>query len=90
MFCRHNFSEQIEDRAIRSAFHIYETKETIRETAEKEGVSKTTTHKDVTERLRVIDGEFADDIRLILDEHIEERASRGGKAIQKKIAGAKK
>ena len=88
MFCRHNFSEEIETRVIESAFHIYETGDTIRQTAEKMEVSKTTTHVDVTERLKIIDSKFAGEIRLILDKHIEERSVRGGIAAQRKKSGS--
>ena len=45
----------IEERAVKTAEYIIETKATVRQTARKFGVSKSTVHKDVTERLPAID-----------------------------------
>lgn len=46
--------DYIEERAVEIANYIIETKATVRQTAKKFGISKSTVHKDVTERLLVI------------------------------------
>jgi len=86
MLGKYGFQDFIEDRVIEAAFYIYETKATVREAAKKFGVSKTTIHKDVTERLLQIDALLAEDVRTVLDEHIQDRSVKGGLAAQKKAA----
>ena len=90
MIGKYGFPDYIEDRAIGSGLFIHETGATIREAAEKAGVSKSTTHKDVTERMEIIDPSFAAEIRVILDEHIEERSVRGGMATKMKFSNGRK
>lgn len=89
MVGRYGYEEVIEDRAIESAFYICEKRATIRDTAKTMGVSKSTTHKDVTERMSRIDSVLAEDVRVVLDEHIKERSAHGGKATQNKLAMAR-
>lgn len=74
----------IEERAIRLAEYIIDNKDTVRGAAKKFGISKSTVHKDVTERLRKINPSLAKQIKLILDENKAERHIRGGEATRKK------
>ena len=74
----------IEERAINLAHYIIETKDTVRGTAKKFGVSKSTVHKDVSERLLHINQALAMEVRKILDENKAERHIRGGLATKLK------
>lgn len=74
----------IEERAIMLAKYIIETKDTVRGTAKRYGVSKSTVHKDVSERLLRINPVLAAQVRIILDENKSERHIRGGLATKHK------
>ena len=74
----------IEERATLLAHYIIETKETVRSTAKKFGVSKSTVHKDVSDRLLRINPTLAKEVREILDENKAERHLRGGMATKLK------
>lgn len=74
----------IEERAINLAHYIIETKDTVRSTAKKFGVSKSTVHKDVSDRLLKINPALAREVREILDENKSERHLRGGMATKLK------
>ena len=74
----------IEERAIKLAHYIIDTKDTVRGAAAKFGISKSTVHKDVSERLLKINSSLAHDVRLILDENKAERHIRGGMATKLK------
>ena len=74
----------IEERAISLARYIIETKDTVRSTAKKFGVSKSTVHKDVSDRLLKINPILAREVREILDENKAERHLRGGMATKLK------
>ncbi len=74
----------IEERAIKLAHYIIETKDTVRSTAKKFGVSKSTVHKDVSDRLLKINPLLAKDVREVLDENKAERHIRGGMATKLK------
>lgn len=74
----------IEERVIKTAQYIIETKATVRQTARKFGVSKSTVHKDVTSRLELIDPELANEARQVLDVNKQERHIRGGLATKEK------
>ena len=63
---------------------IIDSKATVRKTATKFGVSKSTVHKDLTERLPQIDHHLADEVRDILDINKSERHIRGGMATRQK------
>ena len=62
------------------ADYIIDTEKTIRETAKIFNVSKSTVHKDVKERLLIIDDDKYNKIRKIMNEHIELRHIRGGES----------
>ncbi|MEG1947653.1 MAG: sporulation transcriptional regulator SpoIIID, partial [Lachnospiraceae bacterium] len=57
----------IEERAINIANYIIEENATVRQTAKKFGISKSTVHKDVTERLMQINPSIAKEARKVLD-----------------------
>ena len=59
--------DYIEDRVLEVAKYIIESKATIRRTAKVFGVSKSTIHKDMTERLPKINPQIADEAKTILD-----------------------
>ena len=72
--------EYIEERAIEIATYIIEHQATVRQTAKEFGVSKSTIHKDVTERLQQINPALALQARKVLDTNKSERHIRGGMA----------
>ena len=74
--------DYIELRAIEVGKYIIDSKATVRKTATK--FSKSTVHKDLTERLPQIDHHLADEVRDILDINKSERHIRGGMATRQK------
>ena len=74
----------IEERATNLAHYIIDSKDTVRGAAKKFGISKSTVHKDVTERLEEINPILAKAVREILDENKSERHIRGGMATKLK------
>lgn len=76
--------DYIEKRAVEIAGYIIETKATVRQAAKKFGISKSTVHKDVTDRLIQINPALAGEARKILDVNKEERHIRGGLATREK------
>ena len=76
----------IEERAIHLAQYIIDSKDTVRGTAKKFGISKSTVHKDVSERLKKINPSLAREVRKILDENKAERHIRGGMATKLKYS----
>ena len=76
--------DYIENRTLELANYIIENKSTVRETAKKFGISKSTVHKDVTERLMKINKFLAMNVKVVLDENKAERHIRGGMATKEK------
>lgn len=76
--------DYIEERVLDVARYIIESKSTIRKTAKMFGCSKSTIHKDVTERLPKINPQIAKEAKEILDINKSERHIRGGKATKLK------
>ena len=74
----------IEERAVKLARYIIDSKDTVRGAAKRFGVSKSTVHKDVSERLLKINPGLASEVREILDENKAERHIRGGLATKRK------
>lgn len=74
----------IEERAIKMAEYIVENKATVRQTAKVFGISKSTVHKDVTQRLQNISPGLANEARKVLDVNKSERHIRGGLATKNK------
>ncbi len=71
-------------RAIAVGEHIERTGATVRETARAFGISKSTVHKDVTDRLPKIRPHLAKLVRDVLELNKQERHIRGGEATRKK------
>lgn len=80
----------IEERAINIAKYILEKESTVRQTAKVFGVSKSTVHKDVTERLEEIQPSLANEVKRVLDKNKSERHIRGGMATKLKYQQRKK
>ena len=76
--------EYIEERAISIANYIIDSNATVRQTAKNFGVSKSTVHKDVTDRLMQINPTLAKQARQVLDVNKSERHIRGGLATKEK------
>ena len=74
----------IDERVLQFAHYIIDSKDTVRGTAKKFGISKSTVHKDVTERMKKINPILAKNVREILDENKAERHIRGGMATKLK------
>ncbi len=79
----------IEERANELAHYIIDSKDTVRGAAKKFGVSKSTVHKDLSERIVKINPALAAEVRLILDENKAERHIRGGMATKMKYSQQK-
>ncbi len=73
-------SAYIIDRVISIANHIINTKDTIRQTAKKFNISKSTVHKDLQERLSQLDKDKYNLVKQILNEHMETRHIKGGES----------
>jgi len=76
--------EYIRKRVLDIGNFIMESSATVRQTADVFGVSKSTVHKDVTERLPLINEKLAMEVRHILENNKAERHLRGGEATRKK------
>ena len=76
--------DYIEERAINIANYIRDYNATVRQTAKEFGVSKSTVHKDVTDRLMQINPALAKQARKVLDVNKSERHIRGGEATRQK------
>ena len=76
--------EYIEERAVEIANYIIENNATVRQTAKQFRISKSTVHKDATERLPEINPFLAQEAREILDINKSERHIRGGLATKEK------
>ena len=76
--------DYIAERVIKEGRYIIETFSTVRAAAVHFNVSKSTVHKDVTERLRFIDKELYSEVRSVLNKNLSERHIRGGIATKNK------
>lgn len=76
--------DYIQKRVLEISNYIIESQATVRQTAGVFGVSKSTVHKDVTERLPLINELIALRVRDILDSNKAERHLRGGEATKQK------
>ncbi|WP_028988344.1 sporulation transcriptional regulator SpoIIID [Thermicanus aegyptius] len=72
--------DYIKERTLKIGLHIIETRRTVRSIAKEFGVSKSTVHKDLTERLPEIDPVLANQVKEILEYHKSVRHLRGGEA----------
>ena len=76
----------IEERAIQVAQYIIETEDTVRGAAKKFGISKSSIHKDVSQRLLKVNYNLAMEVRKVLDKNKAERHIRGGMATKLKYS----
>jgi putative DeoR family transcriptional regulator (stage III sporulation protein D) len=72
--------DYIEERVLELTNYIIENNATMRQTAKKFAISKSTVHKDVTERLKLINNSLYKDVKIILNQNKAERHLRGGMA----------
>ncbi|NLD18671.1 MAG: sporulation transcriptional regulator SpoIIID [Clostridiales bacterium] len=76
--------DYIEERVLELAHYIVETGATVRSAAAKFRVSKSTVHKDITERLQEINSSLAAEVKEVLENNKAERHIRGGLATKEK------
>lgn len=76
--------EYIQKRVLEICAYILETQATVRQAASAFQVSKSTVHKDMTERLPSLDRALARQIKAVLEHNKAERHLRGGEATRKK------
>ena len=77
----------LEDRACKMAVYMIETGATVRSAARHFGISKSTVHKDLSQRLRQYNPVLYRQVRQVLDLNKQERHIRGGLATRKKYKG---
>ena len=79
--------EYIEERAVAIANYIIDYNATVRQTAKKFGISKSTVHKDISERLPLFNRPLYMQVKAVLDVNKAQRHIRGGIATRKKYRG---
>ena len=77
----------LEQRACDLALYIIENRATVRQAAKQFGISKSTVHKDIAERLPFINRQLYRQAKEILEENKAQRHIRGGLATRKKYKG---
>ena len=77
----------IEERACELAVYMIETGATVRAAAQHFGISKSTVHKDLQQRLPQYNRFLYQQVRMVLDENKQQRHIRGGMATRKKYKG---
>ena len=82
--------DYIEERVLSVAAHIIENNATVRSAASAFNISKSTVHKDMTERLTQLNASLAAQVRAVLDNNKAERHIRGGRATCLKYKNTKK
>lgn len=80
----------VEERAVELGEYIIENGATVRSAAKKFGVSKSTVHKDVSERLRGVDPILYNEVKNVLEINKAQRHIRGGMATRKKYSHRQK
>ena len=78
---------QPEERAVALAEYMVETGATVRQAAAKFGVSKSTVHKDITDRMKKMNHPLYGAVQDVLKKNKEERHIRGGMATKRKYCG---
>lgn len=82
--------EYIEERAVEIANYIIKSNATVRQTAKRFGISKSTVHKDITDRVEHINPQLAKKVRNVLEVNKAQRHIRGGMATKNKYLNMKK
>ena len=80
--------ENMEERAERLALYIIENRTTVRAAAQTFGISKSTVHKDISERLPQFNGALYRQVKEVLEVNKAQRHIRGGIATRNKYRGA--
>ena len=80
-------TDTIEERACNVAVYMIETGATVRSAARHFGISKSTIHKDLSQRLPQYNRMLYNQVRVVLDANKAERHIRGGMATRKKYKG---
>lgn len=80
-------SDTIEDRACELAVYMIETGATVRAAAQHFGISKSTVHKDLSQRLPQYNRNLYEQVRQVLDVNKQQRHIRGGMATRRKYKG---
>lgn len=81
---RGKLANHVEDRSVLLGQYISDTHSTVRSTAKKFGVSKSTVHKDVSERLKYVNPQLYQEVKNILEVNKAQRHIRGGMATKLK------
>ena len=79
--------ESLEERACKLAVYIIETGAPVRAAASHFHISKSTVHKDLSQRLPTCNRNLYDQVRVVLDRNKQERHIRGGMATRRKYKG---
>lgn len=79
--------DDIDQRACDLAVYLLERRDTVRGAAKHFGISKSTVHKDLTERLPPLDAELSRQVQALLAQNKAERHLRGGAATRRKYKG---
>lgn len=77
----------LEERAMELGEYIIKNKATVRKAAKKFGISKSTVHKDVSERLKYINLQLYKEVKDVLEINKSQRHIRGGMATRNKYKG---
>lgn len=77
----------VEQRAVELGEYIIQSKATVRKTAKKFGISKSTVHKDVSERLKKVNTQLYREVKSVLEINKAQRHIRGGMATRRKYKG---
>ena len=77
----------LEERACQLAVYMIETGATVRSAAKYFGISKSTVHKDISQRLQAYNPSLYEQVRHVLDRNMQERHIRGGIATRRKYKG---
>ena len=80
-------SDTIEDRACQLAVYMIETGATVRSAAKHFGISKSTVHKDISQRLYEYNRTLYEQVRQVLETNKQQRHIRGGMATRRKYRG---
>ena len=80
-------ADTIEERACELAVYIIETGATVRAAAKRFGISKSTVHKDLSQRLPYCNRHLYRQVRTVLDTNKAQRHIRGGQATKRKYKG---
>ena len=80
-------TEELQKRACEVAVYLIETGATVRSAARHFGISKSTVHKDLSQRLNQYNYELYVQARQVLDRNKQERHIRGGMATRRKYKG---